>query len=104
MAAWPKFLAQHHSLIQKSHHRLASATSANLINVGQTWLSVENHSPNFSLYEDGNHPSIHGSYLAALVIYANLTGGPIDRVTFVPSGISPDDAALIRSVASRRAS
>jgi len=50
----------------------------------------------FSLYKDGNHPSLEGSYLAALVVYAGLSHGDVAAVTYVPWRMKSDHAALLR--------
>ena len=43
--------------------------------VGVAWAAVHQDRPNFNLYiSDGSHPTAAGSYLAACVIYATLTG------------------------------
>ena len=52
--------------------------------------------PPFRLERDGNHPTLHGSYLAALVFYAHLSGGDVAEITYVPAGLPPGDAALLR--------
>ena len=41
---------------------------------GRVWQSVLNANPPFRLESDGNHPTLHGSYLTALVIYSQLSG------------------------------
>ena len=82
--------------LQKNLRSLASATGADVVDVASVWERVRLEQLPFSLYKDGNHPSLEGSYLAALVIYAKLTGGRVDKVTYVPSGMSSEHAALLR--------
>jgi hypothetical protein len=41
---------------------------------GEGWRAVWREDPSVPLYADGLHGSIAGSYVAALVIYAGLTG------------------------------
>lgn len=51
----------------------------------------------FSL--DGAHANVAGRFLAAATLYEVLTGRNVKQNTFVPSGLSPQDAALLREVA-----
>jgi hypothetical protein len=82
--------------LQKNLRSLASATGAEVIDVASVWERVRMEELPFSLYKDGNHPSLEGSYLAALVVYANLSRSGVDKVTYVPSGMRSEDAALLR--------
>jgi hypothetical protein len=46
-----------------------------LLPVGTAWQLAWKRDPGLALYgEDGLHPSLAGSYLAALVIYEKLSG------------------------------
>jgi len=46
-----------------------------LLPAGDAWLAAWQLDPSLSLYgPDGFHPSVTGSYLAALTIYGGLTG------------------------------
>jgi hypothetical protein len=85
--------------IQDDHLRLARRTRAELANVGKVWRYLRAVNAPFRLDSDGNHPTLHGSYLAALVIYARLTGRGVAYVTYVPEGMSAEDAALLRRLA-----
>jgi hypothetical protein len=49
-----------------------------LLPAGQAWLAAWQRNPQLPLYaEDGFHPSLHGSYLAALVVYEKLFARPV---------------------------
>ncbi len=89
----------YHRHIQDEHLRLARSAHARRANVGEVWLAVEAVDPPFRLDTDGNHPSLHGAYLTALVIYARLSGGDVAAVTYVPDGLPQEDAALLRRLA-----
>ena len=89
----------YYQMIQSDHLRLANETGAQLANVGQVWQSVLNANPPFRLETDGNHPTLHGSYLAALVIYARLSGKGVADVTYRPDGLPEADAKLLRDLA-----
>ena len=83
--------------IEQSNLRaLAIATGADVIDIASVWDRVRAEKLPFSLYKDGNHPSLEGSYLAALVVYAGLSHDDVAAVTYVPWGMSSDHAALLR--------
>jgi hypothetical protein len=73
-----------HQAIQQQHAWLAETTDVDLINVGLVWEKVQADQPNFSLYADCSLPSVYGSYLAALMFYAQLLDGDLAAVTFKP--------------------
>lgn len=87
-----------HSEIERENVRsLALASGAEVIDIASIWDQVLAQELPFSLYKDGNHPSLQGSYLIALVIYAKLSGSDVDKVTYAPWGMSSDDAELLRN-------
>lgn len=90
-----------HVNIQQQHARLAALTGVDLVNVGLVWEALLAQPITFSLYDDCNHPSVHGSYLAALMFYAYFSGQDVTDVTYRPDGISPEDAAMLRAAVSR---
>lgn len=100
-ASAPGWESRYYQLIQDDHFRLSRETGAELANVGRVWRSVLAANPRFQLETDGNHPSLHGSYLAALVIYAQLSGKSVADVRYVPDGLPEKDAALLRELAAR---
>lgn len=56
----------------------------------------------YSLYvDDGSHPSLAGSYLAAATITAAYTGQRVTDLSFVPNGLSAERARYLREVADR---
>jgi hypothetical protein len=59
----------------ESYRLAASAVNGMLFPVGEAWLAAQRIDPTTPLYAfDGLHPSLEGSYLAALVMYAVLYG------------------------------
>ena len=84
-------------LLQENLRALVIATGADVIDVAGVWERVRSEQLPFSLYKDGNHPSLEGSYLMALVIYANLSRSSVDKVSYVPSGMDSEHAALLRA-------
>ena len=83
--------------LQENLRGLAVAVGADVIDVAGAWERVRAEQLPFSLYKDGNHPSLEGSYLMALVVYANLSRSSVEAVTYVPRGMSRKDAELLRT-------
>ena len=66
-----------------SYANAAKAARAELYPAGVAWQSAWSRSPKLPLYgPDGFHPSTLGTYLAALVVYAGLTGQQPPAVAF----------------------
>ena len=98
-SAQPGSQSTYYQMIQSDHLRLSQETGAQLANVGQVWQSVLNANPPFRLETDGNHPTLDGSYLTALVIYAGLSGKSVADVTYRPDDLPKADAKLLRDLA-----
>jgi hypothetical protein len=59
----------------ESYRLAANDVNGVLLPVAEAWLAAWDEDPSVALYaSDGLHASVAGSYLAALVIYAALTG------------------------------
>lgn len=73
---WPEGSRRHaFPAVIESYRLAAEDISAPLLPAGQAWLEAWALDPGLPLYgDDGFHPSHHGTYLAALVIYEGLTG------------------------------
>lgn len=84
--------------IQDDYANLSRQTGARLVNVGRVWELARAASSELSLYEDGNHPTVQGSYLSALMLYVYLSGRDGSEVTYVPADMSADQAATIKRV------
>jgi hypothetical protein len=70
--------------------------------VGAVWKYIRVQHPTIELYSpDESHPSVHGTYAAACSFYATLLRKNPSNITFVPAGITPADAQLIRNAATR---
>lgn len=87
-----------YALIQRDHRTLAKASGAGLINVGTAFRRVEAARPDLELTPDGNHPSMQGTYVYALMVYAHLSGADVRAVRFVPEGVSAAEALLLREL------
>ncbi len=95
----PALKTQLYDLMQSNSQQLAQATGARIVNVGKAWERLLSQRPTFPLYEDGNHPTVYGSYLAALMLYKYFSGADVSQISYVPRGIKPNEAALIRKIA-----
>jgi len=84
--------------IQNDYADLSQQTGAGLVNVGRVWELVRAASSDLPLYEDGNHPTVQGSYLYALMLYVYLSGRDGSAVTYVPSYMSVGQAVAIKRV------
>ncbi len=61
--------------VTKSYRLLADSAKGVFCPVGNAWLQLWKKYPDFALYDTDNfHPNYNGSLLAALVIYASITG------------------------------
>jgi hypothetical protein len=84
--------------IQNSYYQVAHATGAASVNVGKGWERVLEGST-MPLFVDGNHPNMRGSYLTALMFYRFFSGDDLKNVTWMPDGVTPEDAAILKIAA-----
>lgn len=82
--------------IQDNTKLLGDRTGARLVNVGRLWSITRTDHPAIPLTSDGNHPTLAGSYLFALALYADLSHADVGRVTYVPSGLDTATAITLR--------
>lgn len=105
--------------IAQAYHSIGNELGLPVANVGEAWAEVRRLRPDFSLFlDDGSHPNGAGSYLAACVIYAMVTGqspvgaprqlagapwdyaGPVESSSpTVLVSLSADDARFLQGVA-----
>jgi len=88
--------SDHLNLIREMHARLASKARLGRVNVAGPWEAIRLSHPSIKLTSDGNHPTVAGSYLYALAVYAHLSNGPVAAVGFVPKGLKAEDAKALR--------
>lgn len=78
---------------------LAGELGAEVAPVGSAWAEALQRRPGFELWKsDGRHPSKLGSYLAACVFHAILTGRDPTESDFT-GGLDPADAWFLQDVA-----
>ena len=78
--------------------RLAGDEGAGTIDTSAVWEDVRASDPQMPLYEDGNHPTVYGSYLSALMIYGFVSGADVTQVTWRPAGVDEASAREIRRI------
>lgn len=68
--------------------------------MGLAWEEAHEREPGLDLWDsDGKHPNLAGSYLAACVFYAMLSGRNPSGSEFT-GGLEPAEARLLQRVAS----
>lgn len=90
---WPLRNVDETQRIYDLHVSIAQAEPACVAPIGQAWDLALSRDPSMPLYaDDGNHSRPAGAFLAALVLYATITGqSPLDLPQFPQY---PVDAAL----------
>jgi hypothetical protein len=85
--------------IDAAYEAAAAAVGASVAPAGSAWEAARVAGPGIALWQDdGSHPAPAGTYLAACVLYATVTGRtPVGLPTRV--GVSPADAAILQRVA-----
>ncbi|MGH1456057.1 MAG: DUF4886 domain-containing protein [Alphaproteobacteria bacterium] len=69
--------------------------------VGEYWYKTMYINPEIQLYNpDGSHPSMAGSYLAALVFYKNLTGNSPMNTSYIPKDIPKSQGETLKRITS----
>jgi hypothetical protein len=73
---WPEsFRREAFPDVSASYRLAAQDVGGTLLPAGEAWVAAWRRNPGLQLYgPDGFHPTVMGSYLAALTIYAGLTG------------------------------
>lgn len=97
---WPRRGVAETDRIYNLHVSIAQKEPACVAPMGQAWdLATQRH-PGLALYAaDGNHATAAGAHLAALVLFASLTGvSPNSLPTLAPSDIPPDVQAQLKQV------
>ena len=85
--------------LAEGYSELAGELSAEIAPVGLAWAEARRREPGIDLWaDDGKHPSRLGSYLAACVFYATLTGRDPARSEFT-GDLAPAEARFLQDVA-----
>lgn len=86
--------------LNRNDSDLAERLSVPLAPVAVAWYEAQQRRPDLNLWaSDGRHPNRSGSYLAACVFYATLTGRDPTQSAF-SGGLEESEARFLRRVAS----
>lgn len=88
-----------------AYEKIAAEQGCLVSPVGTAFYAVHTRHPEIALYtEDCSHPSLTGSYLAALCHFASLyADSPLD-VDYAPAGVDSAEAVLLRQAAAEAVS
>ena len=81
-----KHLPEQQKYLTKAYTHMAEKLGSVLAPVGLVWDRVRGDSSVELYQEDGSHPSIEGSYLAAMTVYASIFSTPQAEMPGVLSG------------------
>jgi hypothetical protein len=85
--------------LESGYTQLGNELPATVEPVGRAWAEALRRDPDLQLWaDDGKHPSLLGSYLAACVFYATLSRRDRSRSRFT-AGLNPAEARFLQSVA-----
>jgi hypothetical protein len=87
--------------INAGHALIAQQSDARQIRLSTLWDDVRRDHPEIPMTVDGNHPTLAGSYLYALLLYRALSNDDIAKVTFVPAGLSTQVATIMKAAVAR---
>jgi hypothetical protein len=97
---WPRRGVDETSRIYGLHVGIAQQQPACVAPIGQAWdLALVRH-PGLPLHQpDGNHATVQGAYLTALMLYASLTGGSPAALPDLDGPVSVETQTQLRRVA-----
>jgi Domain of unknown function (DUF4886) len=86
--------------LRKAYGSVAAALGGQVAPVGDAWEATLAAYPQLPLFDaDGSHPAPQGTYLAACVFYAVLTGHSPKGIVYRPTAVSQTEAAALQQVA-----
>lgn len=86
--------------VSLSHQMAADSARGLLYPAGEAWLAAWRRKPSLQLYgDDGFHPSRIGTYLAALVMFEQITGRSPVGAPAVVDGIGAADLRILQESA-----
>lgn len=89
------------SLVGNAYAQLAGSLDAVVAPVGQAFAQTDVEAPELALHRgDGSHPTVLGSYLAALVLYGTVTENNPEQVEYRPWPVTRSEARKVRVLAS----
>jgi hypothetical protein len=86
--------------IARAHRDLARELNVDVAPVGLAWQLAGTQRPDLDMYAaDREHPSVHGMYLAACVVYATIYDKNPSGLKYAMSGMTPDQVAFLQRLA-----
>lgn len=88
--------------IASAHRAMATELGVSVAPVGLAFDAARTERPAVPMLgDDSEHESLQGMYLAACVLYATLFQESPEGATYLPAGITSDEAAFLQRVAWR---
>ena len=86
--------------IADAHWDIADELGVPVAPVGLAWKRAMSERPSLDMYDnDDEHPSVHGTYLAATTIYGVLFEDNPLGLTYRPGGVSAEEAEFLQTMA-----
>lgn len=86
--------------LYESYVEMATANDGWCAPAGEVWRTHRAAFPGTGLYTDGSHPNVLGSYIAASTLASTLFRRSCATATYVPAGITAEQAQAVRTMAS----
>lgn len=86
--------------LYESYVEMAAANNGWCAPAGEVWRTHRAAYPSTGLYTDGSHPNVLGSYIAASTLASTIFRRSCASATYVPVGISAEQAQVVRTMAS----
>ena len=91
---------ENQTLLTDSYNQIGKELEASVVPVGTAWQKLlAKHDKPVLHAEDGSHPTIAGSYLAACTFYATLFGGDPTKIETDLSNVTDEERKLLQRIA-----
>ncbi len=91
---------ENQSLLTDSYNKIGMELGAHVVPVGTAWQTLlAKHDKPVLHAEDGSHPTVAGSYLAACTFYATLFGGDPTKLETDDRNLTVEEHKLLQRIA-----
>jgi len=91
---------ENQKLLTDSYNQIGKESGATVVPTGTAWqILLEKHDKPVLHAEDGSHPTVAGSYLAACTFYATLFGGDPTKLQTEVGNLTNDERKLLQRTA-----
>ena len=91
---------ENQTLLTDSYNQIGKELEASVVPVGTAWQKLlAKHDKPVLHAEDGSHPTVAGSYLAACTFYATLFGGDPTKIDTDLGDLTDEERKLLQRVA-----